>query len=84
MENLTTPEQILNAAIFFAGTFLLTWCAKIERIENAERSDKKEKWAFIDGRKDADLKKRSFRGLIMTIVGGGMALYGFISFLAAV
>ena len=84
LENFTTPEQLLNIALFFVGTFILTWCAKIERKENAERSDRMEKWAYIDGRKDEDLKKRSIRGLALTIVGAGMALYGFFSFLAAI
>ena len=84
LENFTTPEQLLNIALFFMGTFILTWCAKIERKENAERSDRKEKWAFIDGRKDVELRKRSIRGLALTVVGGVMAFYGFISFLSAV
>ena len=84
MENLITPGQLLNVAIFFAGTFVLTWCAKIERKENAERSDRMEKWAYIDGRKDAEIKKRSIRGLALTVVGGGMALYGFFSVLSAI
>lgn len=83
LENLTTLEQLLNVAFFIAGTFILTWCAKVERKENAERSDRKEKWAFIDGRKDAELKKRSIRGLIMTLIGASLALYGIFSFLAA-
>lgn len=83
MENLTTPEQLLNIAFFIAGTSVLTWCANVERKENAERSDLKEKWAFIDGRKNADLRKRSIRGFIMTLIGASLALYGIISFLAA-
>ncbi len=82
MENLTTPGQLLNIALFVAGTFILSWCAKVERKEDGERHDRKEKWAFIDGRKDAELKKRSIRGLFMTVIGAGLAFYGFISFLA--
>ncbi len=82
MENLTTPEQLINVAIFVAGTFILTWCAKVERKEDGERHDRKEKWAFIDGRKTEDLKKRSIRGIFMVLVGGGLAFYGLISFLA--
>ena len=84
MENLTTPEQLLNVALFLAGSFILTWCAKVEKKEDAERHDRKEKWAFIDGRKDEELKKRSIRGIIMTLSGAGLALYGFFSFLANV
>ena len=82
MENFTTPVQLLNIALFFAGSFILTWCAKVERKEDSERHDRREKWAFIDGRKTEDLKKRSIRGIFMVLVGGGLAFYGFISFLA--
>ena len=81
MENLTTPEQLINVAIFVAGSFILSWCAKVERKEGEERHDRKEKWAYIDGRKEEQMKKRSFRGLILTLLGGGMAIYGFINFL---
>ena len=47
-------DQILGAVLFFAGLALLSWCAKVERVEKAKMRDPKLKWAYID----ADGKKR--------------------------
>ena len=84
LQQFTTPIQLMNIALFFAGIFILTWCAKVERKEDSARHDRAEKWAFIDGRKDEDQKKKSIRGFILTLVGASMALYGLFSFLANV
>jgi hypothetical protein len=78
--------QIFGAVLFIAGVALLSWCAKVERVEMAKMRDPKLKWAYIDaeGKKRDEVKKRNRRSIIVTIVGGGMALYGFIDFLANV
>ena len=79
-------DQILGAVLFFVGMALLSWCAKVERLESAKMRDPKLKWAYIDaeGKKRDEVKKRNRRSIIVTLVGGGMALYGFIDFLANV
>ena len=48
--------------------------------------DPKLKWAYIDGKgkKGAEIKKRNSRSILFTLIGGGMALYGFFSFLVNV
>jgi len=55
----------------------------VERAELAKMRDPKLKWAYIDanGKKRDEVKKRNRRSIIITLVGGSMALYGFIDFL---
>jgi len=79
-------DQILGAVLFFAGLALLSWCAKVERVEKAKMRDPKLKWAYIDaeGKKRGEVRKMQRRSIIVNIVGGGMALYGFVSFLTNV
>jgi hypothetical protein len=78
--------QIFGAVLFIAGVALLSWCAKVERVEMAKMRDPKLKWAYIDaeGKKRDEVRKRNRRSIIITLVGGGMAVYGFIDFLANV
>jgi len=79
-------NQIFGAVLFFAGMALLSWCARVERVELAKMRDPKLKWAYIDaeGKKRDEVKKRNRRSIIVTLIGGGMALYGFIDFLTNV
>ncbi|NIQ00166.1 MAG: hypothetical protein GWM98_06845 [Nitrospinaceae bacterium] len=79
-------DQILGAVMFFAGIGLLTWCSNVERKQMIKMRDPKLKWSYIDseGKKRDEVKKRNLRSTAITIIGGGMALYGFISFLANV
>lgn len=76
-------DQILGAVLFFAGMAMLSWCAKVERTEMAKMRDPKLKWAYIDaeGKKRDEVRKRNRRSIIINLVGGGMALFGFLSFL---
>jgi prolipoprotein diacylglyceryltransferase len=76
-------DQILGAVLFFGGLILLSWCAKVERAEKAKMRDPKLKWAYIDaeGKKRDEVKKMQNRSIIINIVGGGMAVYGLLSFL---
>jgi len=55
----------------------------VERVEKAKMRDPKLKWAYIDaeGKKRDEVRKMQRRSIIVNIVGGGMALYGFVSFL---
>jgi hypothetical protein len=55
----------------------------VERAELAKMRDPKLKWDYIDanGKKRDEVKKRNRRSIIITLVGGSMALYGFIDFL---
>jgi hypothetical protein len=79
-------DQIYGAVLFFVGIALLTWCARVERKQMAKMRDPKLKWAYIDaeGKKRNEIKKRNRRSIFFTLVGGGMALYGFLSFLGNV
>jgi hypothetical protein len=65
---------------------LLSWCAKVERVEKAKMRDPKLKWAYIDaeGTKRGEVRKMQRRSIIVNLVGGGMAVYGLLSFLANV
>ncbi len=76
-------DQILGAILFFAGIALLSWCAKVERMEMAKMRDPKLKWAYIDaeGKKKGEVKKMKRRSIIVNLVGVGMAIYGLLSFL---
>ncbi len=76
-------DQVFGAILFFAGTALLTWCAKVERVELAKMRDPKLKWAYIDadGKKRDEVRKRNRRSIIVNIIGGGMAAYGLWDFL---
>jgi len=58
----------------------------VERVQMTKMRDPKLKWAYIDadGKKRDEVKKRNRRSIIVTLVGGGMALYGFIDFLVNV
>ena len=78
--------QIFGAIMFAAGIALLTWCSKVERVELAKMRDPKLKWAYIDadGKKRDEVRKRNRRSIIFTLLGGGMALYGFIDFMGNV
>jgi hypothetical protein len=75
--------QILGAVLFFGGLALLSWCAKVERVEKAKMRDPKLKWAYIDaeGKKRGEVKKMHRRSIIVNLVGGGMAVFGLLSFL---
>lgn len=86
MDQFFNDDQILGAVLFFAGLALLSWCAKVERVEKAKMRDPKLKWAYIDaeGKKRDEVRKMQRRSIIVNIVGGGMALYGFVSFLTNV
>jgi hypothetical protein len=79
-------NQIFGAILFIVGVALLTWCAKVERKQMAKMRDPKLKWAYIDadGKLRDEVKKRNRRSIIATLLGGGMALYGFIDFLVNV
>ncbi len=86
MDQFFNDDQILGAVLFFAGIALLSWCAKVERVEKAKMRDPKLKWAYIDadGKKRGEVRKMQRRSIIVNLVGGGMALYGFLSFLGNV
>lgn len=86
MDQFFNDDQILGAVLFFAGLALLSWCTKVERVEKAKMRDPKLKWAYIDaeGKKRDEVRKMQRRSIIVNIVGGGMALYGFVSFLTNV
>ena len=79
-------DQILGAILFFGGIALLSWCAKVERVEKAKMRDPKLKWAYIDaeGTKRAEVRKMQRRSIIVNLVGGGMAVFGLLSFLTNV
>jgi hypothetical protein len=79
-------DQILGTVLFVIGIFLLTWLSKTEKKQEAIMRDPKLKWAYIDakGKKRAEVKKRNSRSILFTLIGGGMALYGFFSFLVNV
>jgi hypothetical protein len=79
-------DQILGAVLFVVGIALLTWCAKVERVEKTKMRDPKLKWAYIDaeGKKRDEFRKMQRRSIIINIVGGGMALFGLFSFLGNV
>ncbi|MCH8207968.1 MAG: hypothetical protein IIA62_02755 [Nitrospinae bacterium] len=81
MDFVIVKEQILGIILFVSGIILLTWCSRIEREDEKSRRDPAEKWSFIDGERDAEVAKRNIRGLLMTLVGAGMAIFGFISFI---
>jgi hypothetical protein len=76
-------SQIPGAILFIVGIALLSWLSKVERKQLAKMRDPKLKWAYIDadGKKRDEVKKRNRRSIIVTLVGGSMALYGFIDFL---
>ena len=76
-------SQVFGAVLFILGIGMLSWCARVERAELAKMRDPKLKWAYIDadGKKRDEVRKRNRRSIIVTLVGGGMALYGFIDFL---
>ena len=79
-------DQIFGAVLFFLGIGILSWCTKVEKKQFAKMRDPKMKWAYIDaeGKKRGEVKKRNMRSIILTVLGGGMALYGFLDFLGNV
>ena len=86
MGDYINDDQILGAVLFFVGMALLSWLSKTEKKQEAVMRDPKLKWAYIDakGKKRNEVKKRNSRSIIVTLIGGGMALYGFMSFLTNV
>lgn len=83
MGDFFNEDQILGAVLFVVGIALLTWLSNTERKQMAKMRDPKLKWAYIDadGMKRDEVRLRTRRSLIITVVGGGMALFGFIDFL---
>ena len=83
MDAFFNENQILGATLFFVGIALLSWCSRVERAEMAKMRDPKLKWAYIDadGKKRDEVRKRNRRSIIVTLLGGGMALYGFVDYL---
>jgi hypothetical protein len=78
LESIISLQSIMGVAIMLAGVFLLNWCHRIERKEFMDRTDPREKWAYLDGNKDNEVKKRSIRGTVMALAGAGLSLWGFI------
>ena len=76
-------NQVVGAVLFIVGVALLSWLSKVERAQMAKMRDPKLKWAYIDsdGKKQDEVRHRKRRSIIVTLVGGSMALYGFIDFL---
>ncbi len=79
-------DQIFGAVLFFLGIGILSWCTKVEKKQLVKMRDPKLKWAYIDadGKKRDEVKKRNTRSIILTLLGGGLALYGFMDFLGNV
>ncbi len=79
-------NQIFGAFLFIVGIALLTWLSNAERKQLAKMRDPKLKWAYIDadGKKRDEVKQRNRRSIIITLIGGSLALYGFIDFLSNV
>ena len=79
--NLFNEDQIIGAVLFLAGIALLTWCAKVERVEMAKMRDPKLKWAYIDadGKMKGEVKKMKIRSIIVNIVGVSMGIFGILS-----
>ncbi len=82
-EKYFSEEQILPAILFVVGMSLLTWLTNKERKELIKMRDPRLKWSYIDakGKKQGEVKKMKMRSIVVTLVGGGLALYGFVSFL---
>ena len=74
-------EQILGIALFFAGSFILKLCSDWERKQREELRDSKNRWVLYGKRKTDMLVPTTSRGTLLTLVGGGLAVYGFILFL---
>lgn len=76
-------NQIFGAVLFFIGVVLLTWLAKVERKQLIKMRDPKLKWSYIDaeGKRQDEVRHRRRRSTIVTLIGGGLALYGLIDFL---
>ncbi|MEE8269772.1 MAG: hypothetical protein V3R23_07120 [Nitrospinaceae bacterium] len=83
MGELFNDDQLLGAILFFGGIALLSWCAKVERVEKAKMRDPKLKWAYLDadGKMRGEVRKMQRRSIIVNIVGIGMAIFGLLSFL---
>ncbi len=79
-------DQIVGAVLFFLGIGILSWCTKVEKKQYVQMRDPKMKWAYIDaeGKKRGEVKKRNTRSIVLTLLGGGLALYGFLDFLGNV
>ena len=79
-------DQIMGAVLFFLGIGILSWCTKVEKKQFAKMRDPKMKWAYLDaeGKKRDEVKKRNVRSIVFTVLGGGLALYGFMDFLGNV
>jgi hypothetical protein len=74
-------KQILAIVCFLAGSYILKLCSEWERKRREELRDPKVRWAHYGRRKTDLLIPTTLRGTLMTLVGGGLAVYGFISFL---
>jgi hypothetical protein len=74
-------DQIFGAILFFGGIALLSWCARVERVEKAKMRDPKLKWAYLDadGKLRGEVKKMKIRSIIVNIVGVSMGIFGILS-----
>lgn len=79
-----SETEIIAIVEFVAGAALLSWCSTKEKRELAAMRDPKVKWSYIDGDRSDDRKRRSLRGTILTVIGGGVALHGLFTFLSEV
>ncbi len=82
LKDYITEEQIFGLIFFVAGVFLLNLCAKWERKDYLVARDPKLKWEYIDkdSNRQAEVRQKSTRGWIMTLIGLGLALYGAVTF----
>ena len=70
-------EQVWAVVMFFLGSFILSTCSKWEREDQAILKESKSY-----GRRKSDLvKPRTFRGIVMTVLGAGLCLGGMILFM---
>ncbi len=78
--NFLSQEQIIAVVIFFVGILIMTLCAKYERKVDERLRDPKLKYTLLDGGNEDVVKQKNLVGNILSILGGAIALYGFVTF----
>ena len=70
-------EQVWAIVMVVVGSLILSLCSKLEKAHEAAFKDPRDRY----GKTKEEMKPKTMRGTILTVLGGGLCLGGMILFL---
>ena len=74
--DILNERQLWGLVLFFLGNWVLSLCTRLEKVEEKRLKDPKVRWAVL-GQKKIVFQYKNTRGIVMTLSGATMAIWGF-------